>query len=122
MNGKPLALIIEDNEDQNLVFTTALEKAGYSTESIQDGVIAMERLGKVSPAMIILDLHVPGINGGWILRSIRKDPLTQHAHVIIVTADAEYASRLQDQVDLVLIKPVSFSQLCDMARSFLDKE
>ena len=32
----PLALIIEDNEDQNLVFTTALEQAGYYTESIRN--------------------------------------------------------------------------------------
>ena len=32
MSTKPLALIIEDNEDQNLVFTTAMAQAGYSTE------------------------------------------------------------------------------------------
>ena len=111
-------LIIEDNEDQNLVFTTALEQAGYLTESIHDGVTAMERLSHIVPTMVILDLHVPGINGGWLLREIRKDPRTQNVHVIIVSADAEFASRLQAQVDLVLLKPVSFSQLTELAGRF----
>ena len=118
MDAKPLALIIEDNEDQYLVFTTALKQAGYITESIHDGVTAMSRLGKVAPALVILDLHMPGINGGWLLREIRKDPLTAKTHVIIVTADAEFASRLEAQVDIVLLKPVSFSALSQVARRF----
>jgi CheY-like chemotaxis protein len=118
MAAKPLALIIEDNDDQNLVFTKALEQAGFSTESIKDGITAMSRLGKVVPALVILDLHMPGINGGLLLRGIRNDPLTAKTHVIIVTADAEFASRLEAQVDIVLIKPVSFSQLIQAASRF----
>jgi CheY-like chemotaxis protein len=118
MAAKPLALIIEDNEDQNLVFTKALEQAGFTTESIKDGITAMSRLGKVVPAVVILDLHMPGINGGLLLRGIRNDPLTAKTHVIIVSADAEFAARLEAQVDFVLIKPVSFSQLSQVARRF----
>jgi CheY-like chemotaxis protein len=120
MNAKPLALIIEDNEDQNLVFTNALMQAGYETESIQDGAIAMKRLSEVIPDIVILDLHIPGINGGLILREIRKDPRAQHVHVIIVSADAEFAASLQAQVDIVLLKPVSFTQLSLLASRFLD--
>ncbi|MFZ1039755.1 MAG: response regulator [Anaerolineales bacterium] len=120
MNAKPLALIIEDNEDQNLVFTNALMQAGYETESIQDGATAMKRLSEVIPDIVILDLHIPGINGGLILREIRKDPHAQHVHVIIVSADAEFAASLQAQVDIVLLKPVSFTQLSLLASRFLD--
>jgi len=104
MSTKPLALIIEDNEDQNLVFTTALTQAGYSTESIFDGTTAMKRLTNVIPAMVILDLHIPGVNGGLLLKEIRNDPRTAKAHVIIVSADAEFAANLQAQVDLVFTK------------------
>ena len=121
MSTKPLALIIEDNEDQNLVFTTALTQAGYSTESIYDGTTAMKRLTHVVPAMVILDLHVPGINGGWLLREIRNDPRIAKAHVIIVSADAEFAANLQAQVDLVLLKPVSFLQLSMLASRFINE-
>ena len=120
MNAKPRALIIEDNEDQNLVFTKALIQAGYETESIQDGATAMKRLSEVIPDIVILDLHIPGINGGLILREIRKGPRAQHVHVIIVSADAEFAASLQAQVDIVLLKPVSFTQLSLLASRFLD--
>jgi CheY-like chemotaxis protein len=95
MSTKPLALIIEDNEDQNLVFTTAMTQAGYATESIYDGATAMKRLTDIVPAIVILDLHVPGINGGWLLREIRNDPRIAKARVIIVSADAEFAANLQ---------------------------
>jgi len=121
MSTKPLALIIEDNEDQNLVFTTALAQAGYATESIYDGTTAMKRLTNVVPELVILDLHVPGINGGWLLRELRNDPRTAKAHVIIVSADAEFASSLQAQVDLVLLKPVSFLQLSMLASRFINE-
>ena len=121
MSTKPLALIIEDNEDQNLVFTTAMTQAGYDTESIYDGPTAMKRLTHVVPSVVILDLHVPGINGGWLLREIRKDPRTAKARVIIVSADAEFASSLQAQVDLVLLKPVSFLQLSMLASRFISE-
>jgi len=121
MSAKPLAMIIEDNEDQNMVFTTALAQAGYSTESIFDGTTAMKRLTNVVPAMVILDLHMPGINGGLLLREIRNDPRTANAHVIIVSADAEFAANLQPQVDLVLLKPVSFLQLSMLASRFINQ-
>ena len=119
METKPLALIIEDNEDQNLVFTTAMSQAGYATESFFDGITVMRRLTNVVPALIILDLHVPGINGGWLLRVIRNDPRTAKARVIIVSADAEFAANLQAQVDLVLLKPVSFLQLTMLASRYI---
>ena len=121
MSTKALALIIEDNEDQNLVFTTALAQAGFVTESIFDGTTAMQRLANVVPALVILDLHVPGMSGGLLLREIRNDPRTARVHVIIVSADAEFAANLQAQVDLVLLKPVSFLQLSMLASRFINE-
>jgi len=121
LNKKPLALIIEDNEDQNLVFTNALIQAGYETESISDGATAMKRLTEVVPDIVILDLHIPGINGGLLLREIRNDPRSRNVKVIVVSADAEFAASLQAQVDLVLLKPVGFTQLSLLASRFLAK-
>lgn len=119
METKPLALIIEDNEDQNLIFTTALGQAGYETESIQDGLTAQKRLTEVVPKMIVLDLHLPGIDGMTLLGQIRNDPRLTKARVILATADAALADSLQAQSDLVLLKPISFSQLSLLASRFL---
>ena len=119
MDTKPLALIIEDNEDQNLVFTNALDQAGYKTEAILDGITAQQRLAEVVPDMIVLDLHIPGIQGNVLLRQIRSDQRLANVRVILATADSALAESLQSQADLVLLKPISFSQLSQMAGRFI---
>lgn len=115
---KPLAIVIEDNPDQNLVFTMALNKAGFSTESIYNGTDARQRLKEVVPHIIILDVHLPDIDGNILLAEIRTDKRFADVNVVLATADAVYAEALQSQCELVLLKPVSFSQLSDLARRF----
>ncbi len=119
MDKKPLALIIEDNEDQNLVFTTALQHAGYETESIREGFTAQERLAEVVPTTIVLDLHIPGVHGRQLLTQIRRDPRLADVRIILATADALLANELQSQADLILLKPISFSQLNRLAGRLL---
>ena len=118
MNSKPLALIIEDHKDQNLIFTEALEQAGYRTESILDGKTAQHRLSEVVPGLVVLDLHMPDINGDVILRQIRSDQRLAGVRVIVATADAALASNLHPQADLVLLKPISFVQLSQLASRY----
>lgn len=115
---KPLAMVIEDNVDQNLVFTMALNKAGYTTESIHNGSDAQKRLKEVVPHLVVLDLHMPDIDGNVILAQIRTDERLAKVNVVLATADAVFADTLQSQAELVLLKPVSFSQLTDLARRF----
>lgn len=119
MTKKSLGLIIEDNEDQNWVFTTALQQAGYETESIGDGLTAKRRLMETVPNVIILDLHIPHVDGEELLRQIRSDRRLSKARVVLATADAVKAEELQPQADLVLLKPISFSQLTLLAGRLL---
>ena len=112
---KPLALIIEDNQDQNLVFTTALNQAGFETESILEGLTAQVRLTEVVPEVVVLDLHIPGVNGETLLRQIRSDQRLADVRVMLATADASLAKNLQSQADLVLLKPISYTQLSKLA-------
>ena len=119
METKPLALIIEDNVDQNLIFTTALKNAGYETISIEDGLTAQEQLAVLTPTVVVLDLHLPGVHGEELLRQIRSTPHLSNVRVILATADAALGAQLQSQVDLVLLKPISFTQLNQLAGRFL---
>jgi CheY-like chemotaxis protein len=113
---KPLAFIIEDNQDQNLVFTTALHQAGFETESILEGSIAQTRLAEVVPDVVVLDLHIPGVHGETLLHQIRSDRRLKDVKVMLATADASLAKELQSQADFVLLKPISFSQLSGLAK------
>jgi len=109
------ALIIEDDRDLALIFAQALQAAGFATGIVRDGDDALARLAVVTPDIVVLDLHLPRISGADILREIRADERLAQTRVIVATADPRMADMLQDQPDLVLLKPISFSQLRDLA-------
>ena len=110
-----LALIIEDHVDSAVIFSEAVKMAGFDVETIRDGETALERLAVVKPDVVILDLNLPRVSGMDILRQIRSDPRLADTHVVVVTAHDELTYGLQDQADLVLIKPVAFSQIRKLA-------
>jgi CheY-like chemotaxis protein len=116
---KNIALVIEDDEDQAYVFHKALEMAGFTPETVSDGTAAQQRIIEVKPEIVVLDLHLPGINGDQLLRQIRSDERLEHTQVIVTTADAAMAESLDDEATLVLLKPVSFTQLSALAARFL---
>ncbi len=110
-----LALVVEDEPDLAEIFAHALTGAGFQPEIIQRGDLARQRLMAVVPGLVILDLHLPHLGGEALLRQIRSDPRLANTRVIIASADPLLASTLDGQADLVLIKPVSFRQLRDLA-------
>lgn len=112
------ALIIEDNEDLADIFAMALQKAGFETQTVGAGDIALAQLSSTTPNIVILDLNLPRVSGMQILRHIRADTRLADTIVIIATAYPTLAESLRDKVDLVLLKPVSFVQLRDLAMRF----
>jgi two-component system phosphate regulon response regulator PhoB len=113
MTGK-LALIIEDDFDASTIFATALQVAGYETEVISTGDEAQVRLGEVVPDLILLDLHLPRVVGTELLAQIRADERLQETRIIVASADARMAEAVRADVDLILIKPATFSQVRDL--------
>ena len=114
-----LALIIEDDPDLAIIFTGALRQAGFKTEIILDGRHALERLAATVPAIVLLDVHLPYYSGMEILQKIRADTRLAQTKVILATADSIRAEQLQAEADLVLLKPISYRQLRDLAERLL---
>lgn len=108
------ALIIEDYEDTAVVFANALREAGFEAEILRAGDEAIARLAGPPPAVVILDLDLPRISGVEILHRIRADERLEGTNVIVATAFPDLAADVEEEADLVLIKPVSFSQLRDL--------
>jgi DNA-binding response OmpR family regulator len=115
---KPLALVIEDDQDQSFIFTKSLEMAGYQIEAILDGATAQKRLMETLPTLIVLDVHLPGVDGPDLLQQIRSDRRLDNATIILLTADGRMAEKLQDQATLTIIKPVGFAELSTLAARF----
>lgn len=111
-------MVIEDNEDLNSIFSSALERAGYMVHSVYDGTQAQELLVNITPSIITLDLHMPGVSGEKVLEYIRSQKRLDNVRVIVATADPRAADAMHIQPELVLLKPISFSQLTQLASRF----
>ena len=123
MEKKPLAYLVEDNVDTVVIFRGALELAEYDVEVATDGAIAQKRLKEIVPDLIILDLHMPHVTGDVLLKQIRTDERLKNVRIFLATADANMASQLRDDAEIVLLKPIGFTQLRDLAKRFRpDKE
>lgn len=112
------ALVIEDEDDLATLFAEALRHAGFETGVVSDGREAERRLLSVKPWLVVLDLHLPHVSGSDILYFIRADPRLAATHVIIASADERTVKLLEDVADLALLKPITFSQLRDLAARF----
>jgi two-component system, cell cycle response regulator DivK len=83
-----LVLIVEDNDKNRKLARDVLQVKGYKTidtDNAEEGIrLAKER----KPALILMDLHLPGIDGIEALGRLRSDPGTKRIPVIAVTASA----------------------------------
>jgi DNA-binding response OmpR family regulator len=113
--SKLFALIVEDDNDLAIIFAMALQEAGFETQIIRAGDTALMWLSSSTPDIVVLDLHLPRVSGDAILEQIRADARLDNTKVIITTADPRMAEAIGDKADLVLLKPVAFGQLRDLA-------
>ena len=111
----PLCLIIEDDSFAADIFRAALDDANYDTVVIRDGQEALEKLQELVPVLIVLDLRLPTIPGVRLLMYIRNSEHLNNTKVIVVSADATLTNYVREQADLVLVKPIGYNQLSEMA-------
>ncbi|MFN8382028.1 MAG: response regulator [Anaerolineales bacterium] len=113
---KPVALIVEDDRDIVALFRHVLDIAGYHTEIVLNGIEAMERIEKLLPNIVLLDLQLPGMSGVEILKRMRSDEIMSRIPVVVITAYAPYADSLPVEPDLLLLKPVDINQLSSLVQ------
>jgi DNA-binding response OmpR family regulator len=112
---KNIALVIEDDADLSEIFTQALQAAGFEVETIQDGQAAQDRLKETMPNVIVLDMHLPHVDGATLLKQIKADERLSKVRIIIATADSAQAEFYRNMATIVMIKPITFSQLRDIS-------
>ena len=112
--SKPLAYIVEDDDQLADIFAQAMKMADFETLAIANGQEAIDALADLNPAIVILDLYLPGVSGDKVLSYIRNDARLKKVIVILTSFDSLLADNLREQCDYLLLKPVSFSQLRDL--------
>jgi CheY-like chemotaxis protein len=105
-----LILIIEDNEKNRKLVRDVLQVKGYRTiesETAEDGLkLALDK----SPALVLMDIQLPGMDGITALKQLRANPQTKSVPVIAITASAMTNNRqamLAEGFDGYQSKPIS---------------
>jgi CheY-like chemotaxis protein len=107
-------LIVEDNEKNMKLFRDVLEATGYDTIEATTGEEAVELALSNTPALVLMDVQLPGIDGVEALARLRSDERTESVPVVALTAQAMYGDRerfLGVGFDGYLSKPVNVSEL-----------
>jgi CheY-like chemotaxis protein len=119
-----LILIVEDNERNRKLVRDVLQVKGYQTiesETAEEGLrLARER----HPALVLMDIQLPGMDGMTALGQLRADPSTRAIPVMAVTASAMTHNRQQIMAagfDAYQTKPINVKGFLEAVRELLDR-
>lgn len=118
-------LLVEDTEHIVRTVTMCLSAHGYEVRVAGDGLTAVEEAIHWDPALILLDLLLPKMNGYLVLEALKQDPRTSGIPVLVMSAKAQEQdiklARSLGAVDY-LVKPFHPKQLVQIIRSTLTTE
>jgi two-component system phosphate regulon response regulator PhoB len=115
-NGTPagLVLVVEDEPDIVALVAFHLARAGYRVSTSGDGADALDMARREHPALIVLDVMLPGLTGFEVLERLREDASTAEIPVLLLTARREEQDRIRGLslgADDYLAKPFSPQEL-----------
>ena len=117
-------LIVEDNEKNMKLFRDVLQATGYSTLEATTGEEAVELALSQAPALVLMDVQLPGIDGVEALERLRQNERTASIPVLALTAQAMSGDRkrfLEAGFDGYLAKPVDVGELIEAVREHCDR-
>ncbi|MEP6992548.1 MAG: response regulator [bacterium] len=81
-------LLVEDNEDNRIIYTTVLRHVGYTVVEALDGAQALALARSERPDLILMDISLPEIDGWEVTRILRQEAGTRDIPIIALTAHA----------------------------------
>ena len=114
-------LVVEDNRTNALILRTMLRKSGYAAVVATDGAEGVEMADRLKPRLVLLDLHMPRLDGFAAAAEIRRRAGRHAPAIIAVTANVSsevHAACLASGFGAVLSKPIFLDALVATLRSF----
>ena len=100
-------LVVEDDQHTRALYARTLAKAGWTVDEAENGRVALERIAATRPALVLLDLMMPEMDGFEFLDALRQDPAHRTIPVVVITArtlSTDERNRLNGGVERVLQK------------------
>ena len=119
-----LILIVEDNEKNRKLVRDVLQHTGYKTLEAETGEDGVRLAQESHPALVLMDIQLPGMNGIEALGRLRADAKTKKIPVIAVTASAmthDRAKIMSAGFDGYQSKPINVKEFLVAVREMLDR-
>ena len=121
--NNPTILVVEDESSIASFVSLYLKNAGYAVRTAATGAEALSEAAAFAPALIVLDLMLPDIDGIEVCKRLRGDPATQSIAVLMITA-LDQPSDIERAVDAgtedFLTKPINKNELLHRIRALLE--
>jgi two-component system cell cycle response regulator DivK len=118
----PKILVVEDNQDNRELVAKVLKFKGYQVIEAVDGEEAIEKARSETPALILLDIYLPKMDGYEVAKSLKGDRGLKGIQVIALTAHAMKGNREQALAagcDGYISKPIDIRELPKQIEQFL---
>ncbi len=125
LHSSPLVMVVDDSLTVRKITTRLLVRAGYQVETAKDGVDALEQLSEISPAVMLLDVEMPRMDGFELTKRLRQDSKTRHIPIIMITsrtADKHRDYALQLGVNVYLGKPFQEEELLQQITQLIEAQ
>ena len=117
-----LILLVEDNEMNRDMLSRRLKRKGFELVFAEDGVVAVENAKQHMPALILMDVSLPEMDGLEATKLIKRDPATANIPIIALTAHAMDGDRercLAAGCNDYDTKPIELSRLLEKMKALL---
>ena len=118
---EPHILVVDDDELTQDAMKRVLEREGYRATTVEGGKKALQTLENFTPNLVLLDMHMPEMNGPRTLKEIKK--YWPHLPVVIMTSNPR-SELVEEALSLspvtLLAKPCKRQQLLDTVRGILE--
>lgn len=114
MEKRTKILVVDDNRDNVEILRAFLESRGYSIAVAEDGKTALGMLEEVDPALVLLDVMMPGMDGWQVCRTIKNHPDFGDIRVMMVTAKGGFEDKyegMRSGADDYVVKPIDLKEL-----------
>ena len=117
--GADTVLVSDDAEDVRLLARMSLATSGFDVHEAGDGPAALEAARALRPAVVVLDVRMPGLDGFSVCRALRNDPATADCTIVMLTATATAMDKVNAYsagADDYIVKPFSPRELVSRVR------
>lgn len=115
----PLILVVEDEPDIASIITAYLRRDGLRAHLTGDGLEALRLFRELRPALVLLDIHLPGMDGLDVLRAIREEGQTPVIMLTALADDIDKLLGLRLGADDYVVKPFSPPEVVARVRAVL---